>query len=65
MNQLDRIAKEYLAAVGVVSAALKEFYRRDLFRPGMDADTMAEAILARLAAHKPPILLEMEDDGPA
>ena len=61
MNQLDQVAKEYLAAVEVISKALRDFHRMGLFRPGMDADTMAEAIIARLAKHEPPILLEMQE----
>ena len=58
MNQLDRIAKEWLAARDVIANAL-----RDWGVP--QADARAEAIIARLAAHKPPILLDMEepDDG--
>jgi len=66
MNRLDRIAKEYLAAREVIANALQEF---GTFSPV--ARVRAEAILARLAAHDPPILLEMEEaevdeyyDGP-
>jgi hypothetical protein len=54
MNQLDRIAKEWLAARFVISLALSEW--------GIpQADARAEAIIARLASHDPPILLEMQD----
>lgn len=59
---LIRIHKEWLAACGVISEALRDFYRRGLFRGGFDADTMAEAIIARLARHDPPILLDMQEE---
>ena len=60
MNQLERIANEWLAAKKIIADALRDFYRRQLFRTGFDSDTMAEAIIARLASHDPPILLQME-----
>lgn len=55
MNRLDRIAKEWIAARDTIA----DF----LFESGMDrerAEILAEAIIARLAAHNPPILLSME-----
>jgi hypothetical protein len=57
MTQLDRIAKEWRAAREVIASALGEWY-------GGSPDRLqqrAAAIIARLAAHNPPILLEMEE----
>ena len=56
MNQLDCIATEWIAARETISTALRRFGLNDCGRK-------AEAILARLAAHDPPILLEMERPG--
>ena len=61
MNHLDQVAKEYLAAVEVISEALRDFQRRGIIRPGMSTDAIAMAIIARLAKHEPPILLEMQE----
>jgi hypothetical protein len=58
VNQLDRIAKEWLAAREVIAAALGQWYGGSPER----LSARAEAIIARLAAHDPPILLEMEDE---
>jgi hypothetical protein len=56
MNQLDRIHREWLAARAVIAEALREW--------GVwDSENRAEAIIARLTAHNPPILLEMQDDS--
>jgi hypothetical protein len=58
MTQLDRIAKEWEAAVSVIRSALHEW--------GVpQSQARAEAIIARLAAHNPPILLEMEEPDKA
>jgi hypothetical protein len=54
MTQLDNIAKEWRAARDVIQQALAEW---DV----QQSQARAEAIIARLAAHKPPILLEMEE----
>jgi len=56
MNQLDIIAKEWIAARQVIATALGEWYGGSPDR----LNQRAEAIIARLAAHKPPILLDME-----
>jgi hypothetical protein len=58
MNQLDRIAKEYLAARRIIATALGEWYGGSPER----LNAKAEAIIARLAAHDPPILLDMQDE---
>jgi hypothetical protein len=55
MNQLDRIATEWLAARDVIAAALLEWGTTKAA-----SVVRAEAIIARLAAHDPPILLEMD-----
>ena len=60
-RQLKRIATEWLAARDVISNALCEW---GMAQAG-EAERTAEAIIARLAAHDPPILLEMQDNGPA
>ena len=60
MNQLDHIAREWLAARNIISDALQEW---GTVSPV--ATVRAEAIIARLASHKPPILLEMEKDDNA
>ena len=57
MNQLDRIAKEWLAARQVIATALGEWYGGSPER----LQAKADAIIARLAAHDPPILLEMSE----
>jgi len=62
VSQLQQIATEYFAAVGVISESLREFERQGLcwFRPSADPAEMAAAIIARLASHDPPILLDMQ-----
>lgn len=57
--KLDRIAKEWLAARQITADALREWGTTPAA-----ADVRAEAILARLAAHDPPILLEMQEAEP-
>ena len=58
MNQLDHISTEYRESVSVIAAALTEW---GMVQYGSEAERTAEAIIARLAAHDPPILLEMQD----
>jgi hypothetical protein len=60
MTQLDRIAKEWLAARNVIATALGEWYGGS---PQM-TESRATAIIARLASHDPPILLSMDDGEP-
>ena len=55
VNQLDRIATEYREAIGVIYTALVEWGVS-----ANQAETRAAAIIARLASHDPPILLEMQ-----
>ncbi len=53
MNDLDRVGREWLAAQTVIATALREW--------GVEwPDPRASAIIARLAAHDPPILLDMQ-----
>jgi hypothetical protein len=54
--QLNRIAAEWLAARRVIYGALVEWGAS-----ANEAEARAEAIIARLAAHDPPILLEMQE----
>ena len=55
MNQLDMIAREYLEAQRVIETALREW--------GMSCPkSRAQDIIARLAEHRPPILLDMQDE---
>jgi hypothetical protein len=58
MNQLDRIAKEWLAARRIIATALGEWYGGSPEK----LNRRAEAIIARLANNEPPILLEMQDE---
>ena len=55
-RQLKRKAAVWRAARDVIAAALVEWGTTPAA-----ADARAEAIIARLAAHDPPILLEMEE----
>jgi len=56
-QQLNRIAAEWLAARDVIAGCLVDITANPQHR--------AEAIIARLAAHDPPILLEMQEaEGP-
>ncbi len=60
-DPLSRIASKWLEARNVIADALMELI--PMTRPA--AFRIAEAIIARLAHHKPPILIEMqpEDEG--
>jgi Zn finger protein HypA/HybF involved in hydrogenase expression len=58
MSQLDRITKESLAAREIIATAIGEWYGGSPKR----LQARAEAIIARLSNHKPPILLEIEDE---
>jgi len=51
---MDAIAKEWLAARKVIQEAALEA------GISMDANRFAEAVIARLANYKPPILLEID-----
>lgn len=59
MNQLARIDAEYRAARLVIYRVLVEAGASP-----NNAEAWAEAILASLAAHNPPILLQMEEVEP-
>jgi hypothetical protein len=56
-DPLDRVAREWLAARGVIIDFLREL-RPDLGRPELEHN--AAALIARLASHEPPILLSQE-----
>ena len=58
MNQLARIANEYDEAKHIIASALSEW---GMVQHGAEAERTAAAIIARLAAHDPPILLEMQE----
>ena len=58
---MDKVAREWLAARNIIAAALSEWYPPiSTYKSEMDA----AAILARLAHHKPPLLIcqDKEDD---
>jgi len=57
VNQLDRINREWTAARDVIAECLREWGTTTAA-----SVVRAEAIIARLASHKPPILLEMEEE---
>ena len=55
---LQEVAREWLAARNVIVAFLREM------RPDMKQEVLednAACLIARLAGHKPPIILEMYD----
>ena len=54
---MESIAKEWLAARKVIADAAVEA------QIPIESNRFAEAVIARLANHKPPILLEMEGDS--
>lgn len=55
MNQLDQISPAWLVSRNVIASALSEW---GMVQAGAESERTAEAIIARLASHKPPILLE-------
>jgi hypothetical protein len=60
MSHLEKVAREWLVARDIIADFLQEL------RPDMSKDHLehnAAAILARLANHSPPILLEFWEEG--
>lgn len=58
-EMLSKVAGEWLAARSIIASALMEWHMAD--PPGL-ADEYAAAIIARLANHKPPILLSVGEE---
>jgi hypothetical protein len=62
MSNQDAIAREHRMARDVIANALTDWFPGSV--GGMDgAYQYAEAILARLASHKPPLLVEVYEEG--
>lgn len=57
----ESVAREWLAARNVIAAFLRDFRNaQKAFYVQDDFDTAAAALIARLASHDPPILLDMQ-----
>ena len=55
---LNKVANEWLAARAVIAEFLKDLGHFD-----ENCEGYAETLIARLASHKPPIFLDMQDRG--
>ncbi len=59
MKDIERVAREYIETRHVIAEFLAEFEER----PRRSAHTeAADYLVARLAAHEPPILLSMDEE---